>query len=73
MLIVACIVGWLACAVATAGISFAYVKGRILGMAEEYYREQLCYAWVFGIVLGPIGLVVAIIDSGFCKYGWRLK
>lgn len=74
MIFIACIViGWLLCAMGTAGIFFADVQGRFPRNAQRDYGTDLRRAWFLGFVGGPVGLVASLVMSGFCKYGWRLK
>lgn len=61
---------WLICSFFTYGIVFAYL--------QEIYKDIACVSYwsnaedAFLIaVLGPIGLIMAIYKSEYCKYGMR--
>ena len=72
-ILIACIVFWLACAAVTAGMYFAESQCKFPEGAKERRREDMGEAWVFGIVFGPLGLVLEFFLSGFAKYGWRMR
>lgn len=64
---------WMACAIASAGIQFAYFQRKWPSLAAGSAREDLGMALLFGIVLGPVGPLIAFFQSGFCQYGWTLR
>lgn len=64
------IVGWIVCGVLTYGITFAYFQKKYPIIARESYREDMGIAVFYGL-LGPIGLFVILVSSGFAKYGLK--
>lgn len=52
---------WLICGVLTAGILIGEFGSRARGEA-----------WVFGLLLGPVGHITWFLLSGGCRSGWRL-
>jgi len=71
MILALIIVGWLICAVLTAGMSFAYFEEKY-PIAKNDKRENLGESLIFGLVFGPFGVIVVFFLSGFAKRGWRL-
>lgn len=63
---------WIACGVLSAGFTFAYLQGLFPRHAAEGWREDLGQSLLFGLLLGPVMLVLSVFLSGFCRYGWRL-
>lgn len=62
------IIFWAFCSVMAYGITFAYFQGEWPTRAEKDHRLDRCISIVVG-AFGPIGLVVAFINSHGAKYG----
>lgn len=67
------VIVWLACAVLTAGMDFAYFQGKFPTIAKESRREHMGSAWLSGLLFGPLGTVIVFFCTGFAKHGWRLR
>ena len=72
LIVIAGVAIWLVSSVLSAGIYFAYFQGRFPPLAAKDRRRDCIGAWSYGLVFGPVGLLVALPASGFCAYGWRL-
>jgi len=72
MILTLIIVGWLICAVLTAGMWFAEFQGKFPEVAQKNRRSDLGEAILIGLVFGPLGLVAEFFTSGFAEHGWRL-
>lgn len=59
---------WCICGIAAAGIFFPQFEES----ESESYRKNLGEALMFGLVGGPLSLIVSFLLSGFCEHGWRL-
>ena len=64
---------WILCGILAAGISFAYWQGAYSFRSKENKLLDLIFSLTWGLLFGPIFLIIAFIGSGFAKYGWRLK
>lgn len=73
MILVTVISFWLVCAFITAGIFVASFQHEFPSIAKETYRQDLGMGVLYGLICGPVGLVVSIFTSGFCQHGWTLK
>ena len=64
-------IGWLACGFAAAGVYYADLQRSYPDLAKKNRRED---AWnaVFVGVEGPIGLLAALLNSGFAEHGWKI-
>ena len=62
------IILYLSCGVIAAGIRLPYIRKD----SSESFRSDLGESLLFGLVFGPIGLIIALFNSGFCEHGWRL-
>ena len=60
MIVLAIIVGWLACGVFAAGAWFAFFQGEYHSLEEKYRRGDIASAWGFGLLCGPMGAVVSV-------------
>jgi len=66
---------WLISALIVAGWNFAYMQGIFQRTADGNRREDLGWAMVIGMLygcLGPIGVLLAWLMTGFAEHGWRL-
>ena len=68
-LIIIIIIGWLICSVLTYGITLAHLDGESPGL--DYVGDK-GFAAVFSL-LGPIGLLMSFLMSGFAHYGLKYK
>jgi hypothetical protein len=59
---------WIICGVLACRIAFASMQGKFPNVARENYYEDMGDAVLIGL-FGPIGLVVAVLKSGFVKHG----
>jgi hypothetical protein len=76
VILVLCILGWLASATFSAGTMFACMQCQFPDRPEfnaKRYREDLGTSWVFGLVFGPVGAFMGFFLSGFMEHGWRLR
>ncbi len=73
MMILLCILGWLACAIFTAGAFFADIQDSFPMIAKVCERQDLAFGLVLGLIGGPIGALVSIFLTGFFQHGWRLR
>ena len=67
------ILGWLACSVLSAGMVIGHARGEWPSIAEEDYRKNLGFGFLFGILGGPITVVMLFFFTGFCEHGWSLS
>ncbi len=58
----------LACGVLTYGILFAYVQRQYQSIAIDHVREDAAMSGLVAL-FGPVGLFIALINSGFAKHG----
>lgn len=72
MIMVAFILVWIVCGIASYGITFAYHQAEFSSIAEEHYREDVAHSALFAL-FGPIALLVALGTTGFAKHGWRWR
>lgn len=59
---------WLMCGVVSAGILVAYFNGKY----EQDFRKDLSEGLLWGLIGGPITMLMGFFLSGFCRHGWRL-
>jgi hypothetical protein len=67
---------WVFCAVISAGWFFAYVQATFSIAPQQSAREDLGMAIVISMLygaLGPVGVLLSWMLTGFAKHGWRLK
>lgn len=72
LLLVAC---WLPCSIICAGLFFAHVRKKY-SQAGDSPREDLGMAVAVGSlygIIGPLGVVIAFLLTGFAEHGWRLR
>lgn len=64
---------WIACGVASAGITDAHSRARFANLHQSTYnvRVDLVFSIGFGI-FGPVALFVAFMTTGGAYYGWGL-
>jgi hypothetical protein len=60
---------WVGCGVVSAGLCNAEEQSRFPKLREP---GDLGHWLLFGLVCGPIALVVAFFLTGFGRHGWRL-
>jgi hypothetical protein len=64
---------WLACSALTYAMNFADFQKSFPLIAEKYYRQDMAHSVAFGLILGPIGLIVVFFTSGFAEHGLKWK
>lgn len=76
LLLILLAVLWLACPILCYAMDLAYFQGRYPVLAKERLCQDKMEALVsgaFGLLLGPIGVMVAFIMFDFAKHGLRFK
>lgn len=66
-------IGWLICGFVATGIFVADMQESYPSLAAEKYRETLGSGVLFGLVGGPIALLISFCSSGFCQHGWYIR
>lgn len=66
------ITGWIICGIVTYGITFGHFQGEWPTIAKKKYRQDMAFAVGFSF-LGPIGLVLSFLMSGFAEHGLKFK
>jgi len=67
---------WVVCGLVIAGWFFADFQGRFPRIADQSRRDDLAHAILLGMIyglLGPLGILLTWLLTGFAEYGWRLK
>lgn len=64
------ILGWLLLGLLAAGFTFAHTQHEY---PDQSHRQALSFALMWGLVAGPIALLIVLAFEGFGEYGWRLK
>lgn len=68
------VVGWCACGVMAAGVFCAHFQDLYPSQnTSKRYREDLGGGLLFGLMFGPMWLVISIFLSGFVASGWTLR
>lgn len=62
---------WIACGVASWGLSFAYYQRNWPTIAAETYFTDLLSAACIGLLLGPIALVSFLVHVATSTHGFR--
>jgi hypothetical protein len=68
------VVGWIVCGAFAYAIRFAYFQRKYPTLAQKDRRiDDMGAAMLFGLIFGPIALVIELFSSGFAEYGlkWR--
>ena len=66
------VLGWLVCAFFAAGIGFSCDQYLFPILSRTYVRDEIFWNVGFGLVFGPIALLVQFFSSGGAQYGiWR--
>lgn len=68
-LLISCVAAWLVCAIIASSIALRHFQNKYPRTTKEDYRSDLSFAWFFGLLFGPVALVVSFFLSGFCQYG----
>ena len=68
-LLISCIIAWLVCAIITASAALGHFQRSCPSMAKIAYRDDLAMSWLFGLIFGPLGLIISFFMSGFCRHG----
>jgi hypothetical protein len=67
---------WVISAITATGWLFAHIQGSAPNVADELGRENLGMSVLFGMlcgILGPFGVLMAWLVTGFAEHGWRLR
>ena len=70
------LIGYILCAFLSYGMLFAYVQGNFPMIAEQQYSEDMGTSILFGLfsgMLGPIGVIISFLMTGFAKHGFKVK
>lgn len=66
------VLAWLLCSLYSFGTVFAFFQDEFPTIAKDDRRVTYGFA-TYVALLGPIGALLALLFSGFNKYGWRLR
>ena len=58
------VLGWIACGMLAYGMTFAHFQRGYPSIAAKNRRQDVAYATFLGL-LGPVGLFIALLHSGF--------
>lgn len=61
------------CGVFAAGILLAYVQKEFSAIAPYFLNFDRRFCWVLGLCGGPGALSVALLSTGWAKYGLQWK
>lgn len=70
------LIGYLICSFLCYGMLFAAAQGMFPQIAKVRYREDLGLSLAMGLtigMLGPIGVLLALLMTGFAKHGFKVK
>lgn len=70
----ALLLAWAISALIVAGLYHAHVKGEWPNIYDR--RSDLGHAILAGCIYGltgPVGIIAAVLMTGFAKHGWSLK
>lgn len=70
------VVGYLVCAFICYGMFFANLQGEYPSGSEFEYKEHMAQSVFFGAMtgfFGPLGILMAILMTGFAHYGFKVK
>lgn len=70
------LIGYLVCSFLCYGMLFASAQGMFPQIAEDQYREDLGWSLLMGLtagMLGPVGVLVVLLITGFAKHGFKVK
>lgn len=61
---------WLICSFFTYGITFGYMQNKDKELSHLTYWHDVESAFYISL-LGPIGLIISVYKSEYCKYGLK--
>lgn len=70
------VIGYLVCVFICYGMFFANLQGEFPSASGFEYKEQMAFSAFFGILagfFGPIGILMAILMTGFAHHGLKVK
>ena len=70
------VIGYLVCAFICYGLFFADLQGEFPSASGFDYNLQMAFSAFFGILagfFGPIGILMAILMTGFAHHGLKVK
>ena len=70
------VVGYILCSFLSYGMLFAYIQRNFPSIAEQQYADDMGASILFGLVsgmLGPIGILISFLMTGFAKHGFKVK
>lgn len=70
------VIGYLICAFISYGMFFANVQGEFPSGSEFAYKDHMATSVFFGLMvgfLGPLGILMAFLMTGFAHYGFKVK
>ena len=70
------LIGYLICSFLCYGMSFAAAQGMFPQIAKAQYRDDLGFSLLVGLtagMLGPVGVLVVLLTTGFAKHGFKVK
>ena len=56
----------------TCGTAVAHFQRSYPSISEEGYAGDLIFGVLFGLALGPLGVLISAVFSHFYKHGWTL-
>ena len=70
--LIAAAVIWVTCGTLAYAITFADLQRGYPTLADEDYRENVALSAFFGL-LGVLGLLMALLITGFARYGLKFR
>lgn len=70
------VIGYLVCAFICYGVFFANLQGEFPSASGFVYKEQMAFCTLLGILVGffgPVGILMAILMTGFAHHGFKVK
>lgn len=62
-------------AIINTGLLFGQMSGMFPAMGNKESKQELGHSILFGLfsgLLGPIGVIIVWLSTGFGAYGWRI-
>ena len=69
-------IGYLVCAVIVYGVLFADIEGSYPSKTQHEYHDSMSTSILFSLALGalgPIGILLAVLTTGFARFGIKYK
>ena len=67
------VVVWLGCAILTTGLAVAYFENKYPSTVNREYRSSLAFGCAYGLLGGPLSLLIAFFLSGFAEFGLQYR